>query len=89
VADPPRRLYSAFGIGQGGAKEMFGPGVLVAGVRAALKGNATGKAVGDPWTMPGLFLVRDDLILWRHHFRHAGDHPDFARIPDLLLSVMR
>jgi hypothetical protein len=34
--------------------------------------------------MPGLFLVKDDAILWRHRFRHAGDHPDFARIPNLL-----
>jgi hypothetical protein len=40
--------------------------------------------VGDAWTMPALFLMRGDTILWRHGFRHAGDHPDFARIPDLL-----
>jgi hypothetical protein len=43
-----------------------------------------GKAAGDPWTMPGLFLLKGEAILWRHTFRHAGDHPDFARIPDLL-----
>jgi hypothetical protein len=84
VADAPRRLYAAFGIGQGGKRQMFGPGVWLAGARAALKGHTSGKAVGDPWTMPGLFLVKDDAILWRHMFRHAGDHPDFARIPDLL-----
>ena len=63
---------------------MFGPRVWFAGARAALKGNAAGKAVGDPRTMPGLFLIKDDAILWRHGFRHAGDHPDFARIPNLL-----
>jgi hypothetical protein len=34
--------------------------------------------------MPALFLMRGDMILWRHGFRHAGDHPDFARIPDIL-----
>ena len=84
MADAPRRLYAAFGIGQGGRREMFGPRVWFAGVRAALKGNAVGKAVGDPRTMPGLFLIKDDAILWRHGFRHAGDHPNFARIPNLL-----
>ena len=63
---------------------MFGPGVLVAGFRAALKGNVAGRSVGDAWTMPALFLMRGDTILWRHGFRHAGDHPEFARIPDLL-----
>ena len=81
VADAPKRFYAAFGIGQGSAREMFGPGVWVAGARAVLKGNTAGKIIGDPWTMPGLFLVERDTILWRYTFRHAGDHPDFARIP--------
>jgi len=87
VADAPRRLYAAFGIGQGGKRQMFGLGVWLAGTRAALKGHAAGKAVGDPWTMPGLFLVKGDAILWCHAFRHAGDHPNFALIPDLLHTV--
>jgi hypothetical protein len=87
VADAPRRLYAAFGIGQGGKRQMFGPGVWLAGARAALKGHAGGEAAGDPWTMPGLFLVKGHAILWRHAFRHAGDHPDFARIPDVLRAL--
>lgn len=89
VADAPRRLYGAFAIRRGGAREMLGPGVWLAGARAALKGNRAGKAVGDPRTMPGLLLVRGDLILWRHAPRHAGDHPDFARVPDLLGTLER
>jgi hypothetical protein len=87
VADAHRRLYAAFGIGPGGAREMFGPGVWLAGARAVLKGNVVGMPVGNPWTMPGLFLVKGDAILWRHRFRHAGDHPDFARIPDVLRTL--
>jgi hypothetical protein len=67
---------------------MFGPGVWLAGARGALKGNTAGKAKGDPWTMPGLFLVKGDAILSRHRFRHAGDHPDFARIPELTGSAV-
>jgi hypothetical protein len=81
VADASKRFYNAFGIGQGSAREMFGLGVWVAGARAVLKGNAAGKIIGDPWTMPGLFLVERDTILWQHTFLHAGDHPDFAGIP--------
>jgi hypothetical protein len=34
--------------------------------------------------MPGLFLVSGDTILWKHDFRHAGDHPDFLKIADHL-----
>jgi hypothetical protein len=69
--------------------QMLGPGVWGAALRAAVKGNAVGKLTGDPWTMPGLLLVRDDLILWRHDFRHAGHQPDFARIPEILRTLPR
>ncbi|MFP4435683.1 MAG: SelL-related redox protein [Chloroflexaceae bacterium] len=81
IADMPRRLYQAFGVQRGGVWEMLGPEVWACGLRAAGKGNTGGLPVGDPWIMPGLFLVAGDTIRWQHSFRHAGDHPDFAQIP--------
>jgi len=83
VSDLPQKFYTAFGIQRGGMKEMFGPEVWVCGVRAAAKGHFIGAPVGDPWLMPGLFLVDGEQIIWRRDFRHAGDHPDFAAIPRL------
>lgn len=83
VSDLPLKFYDAFGVERGGLREMFGPEVWACGVRAARKGSFIGAPVGDPWIMPGLFLVRDEQVLWRHAFRHAGDHPDFAQIPQL------
>ena len=80
VSDPHRRFYRAFGIERGGMWELFGPEALACGIRATLKGNLAGVPVGDLWTMPGLFLVEGDAIIWQHEFRHIGDHPDFARI---------
>lgn len=82
VSDTARQYYNAFGIRRGGIREMFGPDVLACGVRATLKGNTIGAPTGDPWVMPGLFLVRGAQVLWQHDFRHAGDHPDFLRIAD-------
>ncbi len=82
MADPSKHFYGAFGVGQGGKREMFGPGVWAAGLRAVLKGNLGGAPTGDPWTMPGLFLVKGDAVIWEHRFRHAGDQPDFARVPE-------
>lgn len=83
VSDLPQKFYTACGIQRGGMKEMFGPEVWACGVRAAAKGHFIGAPVGDPWLMPGLFLVDGAQIVWRHDFRHAGDHPDFAAIPRL------
>ncbi len=86
IADMPRTFYNAFDIQRGGMREMFGPGVWACGVRASSKGHTIGKPVGDPWIMPGLFLVEGTNILWHHDFKHAGDHPDFAKISQLSMA---
>lgn len=75
IADLPKVFYNGFGLERGGMKEMFGAEVWACGVRAALKGHFIGAPVGDPWVMPGIFLVQKNQILWQHHFKHAGDHP--------------
>lgn len=67
-------------------KEIFGPEALACGLRATLKGNLAGVPVGDLWAMPGLFLVKGDSVIWRHKFRHIGDHPDFASIVESVAS---
>jgi len=83
VADIAKIYYDAFGIERGGIKEMFGPAVWLCGVRAAAKGHFIGWKTGDPWTMPGMFLMQGAHILWQHDFQHAGDHPDLYQIPKL------
>ncbi len=87
VADESRIFYTAFGIRRGGIQEMLGPEVWACGVRAALKGSSGGWPTSDPWMMPGVFVVQGNTILWQHTFRHAGDHPDFTRIPTQIQPV--
>jgi hypothetical protein len=86
VADLPRRFYDAMGLRQGSVAQMFSPRVWLCGLRAVSKGNlqTIRKPIGDPWLMPGCFLIERERVLWRHKFLHAGDHPDFARIPQIL-----
>jgi hypothetical protein len=80
IADPRRRLYSAFGVERGSAVEMFGPAVWRCGARALGKGHGIGPRVGDGWTLPTLVLVRDGRIAWEHRGRHAGDHPNLTEL---------
>jgi len=83
IADPRRRLYRPFGLGRGGLLELAGPGVALAGIRALAKGHLQGAPEGgDPRQMPGAFLVQGDQVLWRHDFDHAGDQPDWEKIPE-------
>jgi hypothetical protein len=84
VCDPDKTFYDAFELQHGSMTEMFGPRVWACAMRAMTKGNSVGvgSVIGDPWTMPGVFLVEPDgTVAWRHHFAHAGDHPDWNAIP--------
>jgi hypothetical protein len=89
VADLGQRFSRAFGIGRGAARQLFGPGVWVAGLRAVPRGNWPGRVRGDPRLMPGAFLVQGAQVLWAHAFRHAGDPPDFAAIPAVLAAARK
>lgn len=82
VADGPGNLYRAFGIKRGSVGQLFSPKVIACGLRASRKGHGAGRPIGDPWMLPGMFVVEGDQILWSHEAKHAADHPDFARIPE-------
>jgi len=82
ISDPELEFYEAFGVQQGSLLQSIGPAVLLSTHRARSKGHKNGPREGDIWRMPGAFLVRGAEILWRHEFRHAADHPDFARVPE-------
>lgn len=88
ISDPELALYHAFGLGRGRVGQLLGAGPWMAGVRALTKGHFVGKPVGDPWIMPGLFLCKDDRILWRHAFAHAGDLPPEDRLVDSVRSAL-
>jgi hypothetical protein len=84
VADPRRRFYKAFGIGRASLRQLASPGLLTAGARAVANGHIQGKTVGDTAQMPGLMLVQEGRIVWQHRFHHAGDHPDWEKIGNLV-----
>ncbi len=81
IADPSRDIYRAFGVGRGTLRQLLGLAVWRAGRRARKKGHGLGGIQGDPWLMPGIFLIFDGVLAWRHQFGHAGDHPDFESVP--------
>lgn len=84
VSDPSKGFYRAFGLERGSFSEVFGPGVMACSLRAASKGRLPGKVVGDPWQMPGLFVVQGPDVLWTHDFAHIGDHPDLTTLPQIV-----
>lgn len=82
VADAPKVFYEGMGLTWGSVRQMFGPRAWACGFRALSKGHFVGmKVIGDPWLLPGVFLVRDRQVVWKHDFEHAGDHPDWKLVP--------
>jgi peroxiredoxin len=81
VADEAKAFYTAFGVRRATFGQMFGIQVWTCRLRALSKGNFVGRAVGDPWIMPGAFLVHASDVLWSHLFQHQGDRPDWRTIP--------
>lgn len=84
VSDKEHFFYQAFGLKQASLTTMLTPTAWVRVVETAFKGNFVGKFVGDIWMMPGVFLVKNESIIWQHDFKHTGDHPDFAKIPQYI-----
>lgn len=83
IADPRRRLYGAFGIRRGSVNKVLGFGAIRASAQAALGGHSPRVPIGDPWLMPGMFVIHDTAVVWQHCFKHIGDHPDYEALADL------
>lgn len=80
IADPSGELYAAFAVGRGGWREMFGVRAWRAGIVATLKGHRIDRKIGDPWTLPTMFAIDGDRVIWEFRGQHAGDHPHVASI---------
>jgi hypothetical protein len=80
ISDPRRQLYTAFGLGRGTFGQLLGPRVWWRGLVAFLRGHGVGRLAGDGFQMPGVFLLRNGLVV--RSFRHgrASDRPDYESL---------
>ena len=84
IADPHRDLYRAFGLAQGGVRELLGPRVWWHGLLSIVKGCGVGHLAGDGRQMPGVFLFHQGRILAAQRARSASDLPDLPRLFDAM-----
>lgn len=80
-SDPNAESYRRFGLTRGTTDQLFGPAVWLKGAQVALEGKfeglPIGRPVGDPFQMPGVFVIeRDGHVLMAYYSKHAGDYPD-------------
>jgi len=78
VSDPQRALYRAFGLGRGGLLQLAGPAVWLRAIRAAIfNGHGVGKAAGDVFQMPGVFIVYHGHVVRSFVHHSVADRPDY------------
>ena len=81
VSDPKQRFYKALGVPKAPAFQLLDPRVWACGIRASRNGHKAGKPVGNPFVMPGLFLVENECVTWKFIPDHMGSLPRVADIP--------
>ncbi|TVQ51610.1 MAG: AhpC/TSA family protein [Phycisphaerales bacterium] len=77
ISDPERNLYRAFNLKRGNIWQIGGPKVWWRSMAALFKGHRVGRVAGDPFQMPGVFIVDHGRIV--SAFRHGtqADRPDY------------
>jgi peroxiredoxin len=87
-ADPEATSYRLFGLARGNAQQLFGPAVWLRGAQVTVDGTfdglPIGKPVGDPFQMPGVFVIdTNGRVQMAYYSKHAGDYPDDAVLVNL------
>ncbi len=77
VCDPERKLYKGLGLRRGRLWQLLGPRVLWRLLKSTLAGHLPGGIKGDPFQLPGAFLIHRGQVIKIHRYRDASDKPDY------------
>jgi hypothetical protein len=77
LVDPERRTYEAAGAKMAGVTDLFGPRVVLRGLKAVAGERVVqGRTIGHPAQLGGVLVVAPDgEIVWSHLANDAGDNP--------------
>lgn len=88
ICDPERGLFEAFGLERGSIGQLFGPKVWLRGAKAMASGHRQGRVQGDPYQLPGSFILdRESKVVWSHLAKHAADIAEPATLAALLRTL--
>lgn len=88
LGDPTGAAYDAFGLERGESSHLYNVRTLVRGFLAFLRGHRQGRRLGDPFRLPGAFIIdREGIVRWSWRGRDAADHPDAIRLLSALEAV--
>lgn len=80
VLDANRELYRAFGLKRAGLWQLAGPYVWVRTLQALVAGHRIGRAVGDAFQMPGVFVLDRGRVVASYRHRSQASRPDYCSL---------
>lgn len=85
LSDPEQVVYRAYHVPRGGLLSVAGPSMWAAGAKSLLN-RGVGKIVGDPYQLPGSFVIdRKGKIAFAHRGKTSADVPT----NDELVAVLK
>lgn len=81
ISDPEQELYRQYGLKRGKWWQLLGLKVMWRGMVAGImKGHLPGKAVADPYQMPGVFVLQKNKVISSFIHRYASDRPRYREL---------
>ncbi len=79
-SDPERIAYRALELGRGSVLQLFGPAVILRGLKATLRGHMVGQLDGDGFQMPGAFVLHKGRVIRSFKAPNAAAQPNYERM---------
>lgn len=81
ISDPSCSLYASFGLGKGSVSQLFGLKNFMRGFETTFKGIPISlRQIGDGFQMPGVFLIRNGVVMDSYLHSSAADRPDYESL---------
>jgi len=83
LSDPEKLLYKKFQLKHGSLLQLFGLKVWFRGIAKGLFGGlGIGTAMGDPYQMPGVFLIYKNVVVKQFIHHSAADRPAYIQLAE-------
>lgn len=81
VSDPNCKYYAGFGLTKGNFNQLFGLRSWMRGFSVGVvQGHGIGSQMGDGFQMPGVFVLRDGLVMEQFIHKLSSDRPDYHKM---------
>lgn len=80
ISDTGNVLYQSYDLGSHSALQLLNPAVIFGVIKGFLKGHLPGKPVGNPYQLPGVFVLEKGKVTNSYRYRNIAKMPPFLKL---------